>query len=54
MSFIEISDLKRVYKMSKEVSVEALRGVSFEVQKGEFISVIFIDYFICFLCEIFF
>lgn len=40
MSFIEISDLKRVYKMSKEVSVEALRGVSFEVQKGEFISVV--------------
>lgn len=26
--------------MSKEVSVEALRGVSFEVQKGEFISVV--------------
>ena len=40
MSFIEISNLKRVYKMSKEVSVEALRGVSFEVQKGEFISVV--------------
>lgn len=40
MSFIEISDLKRVYKMSKEVSVEALRGISFEVQKGEFISVV--------------
>lgn len=40
MSFIEISDLKRVYKMSKEVSVEALRGVSFEIQEGEFISVV--------------
>lgn len=26
--------------MSKEVSVEALRGVSFEIQKGEFISVV--------------
>ena len=26
--------------MSKDVSVEALRGVSFEVQKGEFISVV--------------
>jgi len=40
MSFIEISNLKRVYKMSKEVSVEALRGVSFEIQEGEFISVV--------------
>ncbi|HPQ79215.1 MAG TPA: ABC transporter ATP-binding protein [Candidatus Dojkabacteria bacterium] len=40
MSFLEISNLKRVYKMSKDVSVEALRGVSFNVDKGEFISVV--------------
>jgi len=40
MSFLEISDLKRVYKMSKDISVEALRGVSFNVEKGEFISVV--------------
>ena len=40
MSFLEISNLKRVYKMSKDVSVEALRGVSFNVEKGEFISVV--------------
>jgi len=40
MSFIEITDLKRVYEMSKDVSVEALRGVSFNIEKGEFVSVV--------------
>lgn len=40
MAYIEIKDLKREYVMSKDVSVEALRGVSFSVDKGEFISVV--------------
>ncbi len=40
MSYIEIKDLKRRYVMSKEVSVEALRGVSFNIDKGEFISIV--------------
>lgn len=40
MSYIQIQNLKRVYAMSKEVSVEALRGVSFDIEKGEFISVV--------------
>ena len=40
MAYIEIKDLKRAYVMSKDVSVEALRGVSFSVDKGEFISVV--------------
>jgi putative ABC transport system ATP-binding protein len=40
MAYIEIKDLKREYVMSKDVSVEALRGVSFNIEKGEFISVV--------------
>jgi putative ABC transport system ATP-binding protein len=40
MAYIEIKDLKRKYIMSKDVSVEALRGISFSVDKGEFISVV--------------
>ncbi len=40
MSFIEINNLKRVYEMSKDVSVEALRGVNFHIIIGEFISVV--------------
>lgn len=40
MAYIEIKDLKRKYIMSKDVSVEALRGVSFSVDKGEFLSVV--------------
>ena len=40
MSFIEIDNLKRVYEMSKEVSVEALRGISIDINKGEFVSVV--------------
>ena len=40
MSYIDIKNLKRVYQMSKEVSVEALRGVSFDIKEGEFISVV--------------
>ena len=40
MAYIEVKDLKRKYIMSKEVSVDALRGVSFNIDKGEFISVV--------------
>jgi putative ABC transport system ATP-binding protein len=40
MAYIEIRELKRKYIMSKDVSVEALRGVSFNIDKGEFISVV--------------
>ena len=40
MAYIEIKDLKRKYVMSKEVSVSALRGVSFNIEKGEFLSVV--------------
>jgi putative ABC transport system ATP-binding protein len=40
MPYIEIKDLKREYVMSKDVSVNALRGVSFDIEKGEFLSVV--------------
>ena len=40
MSYIQIQNLKRRYVISKSVSVDALRGVTFDVEKGEFISVI--------------
>jgi len=40
MSYIKIKNLKRKYVMSKEVSVEALRGISFNIEKGEFVSVV--------------
>ena len=40
MSYIDIKNLKRIYQMSKEVSVEALRGVSFDIKEGEFVSVV--------------
>ncbi len=40
MSYIEVCDLKRRYIMSKSVFVDALRGVNFNVQKGEFVSVV--------------
>lgn len=35
MSFVEFRDVKKVYHMG-EVDIEALRGVSFEIEKGEF------------------
>lgn len=38
--YIEIEDLKRVYKPSKNVTVKALDGVSFTVEEGSFISII--------------
>jgi len=40
MSYIQVQNLKRRYAISKSVSVDALRGVTFDVEKGEFISVI--------------
>jgi putative ABC transport system ATP-binding protein len=38
-SFIEARDLRKTYKVGK-VTVEALRGISFNVEKGEFVSVV--------------
>lgn len=40
MSYIQIQNLKRRYAISKSVLVDALRGVTFDVEKGEFISVV--------------
>ena len=40
MSYIQVQNLKRRYAISKSVFVDALRGVTFDVEKGEFISVI--------------
>ncbi len=40
MAYIEVKDLKRKYIMSKDVSVDALRGISFNIDKGEFLSVV--------------
>lgn len=37
-SFIEFKDVKKTYKMG-EVNIDALRGVSFEIEKGEFVIV---------------
>lgn len=34
MAFIEFSDVKKIYKMG-EVTIEALRGVNFEIEQGE-------------------
>jgi putative ABC transport system ATP-binding protein len=39
MSLISIHDLKKTYTVG-EVSVEALRGVSLEIQAGEFVSIV--------------
>jgi putative ABC transport system ATP-binding protein len=37
-SFIEFKGVKKTYKMG-EVNIDALRGVSFEIEKGEFVIV---------------
>jgi len=38
-AFIEARDLRKTYHVGK-IEVEALRGISFSVQKGEFVSVV--------------
>jgi len=38
-AFIEARDLRKTYHVGK-VEVEALRGISFDVQRGEFVSVV--------------
>ena len=38
MSIIEIKDVRKVYKNGK-IEVEALKGVNFKVDKGEFVSI---------------
>ena len=38
-AFIEATDLRKTYHVGK-IEVEALRGISFNVQKGEFVSVV--------------
>ncbi len=39
MSFVEFQDVKKIYHMG-EVDIEALRGVSFQIEKGEFCVVV--------------
>lgn len=36
---IEIKDLVKIYELSEEVSVKALKGVSFNFSEGEFVSI---------------
>src|SRR5947207_14430648 len=38
-AFIEAKDLRKTYHVGK-IEVQALRGISFSVQKGEFVSVV--------------
>src|SRR5215471_10304768 len=38
-AFIEAKNLRKTYHIGK-IEVEALRGISFSVQKGEFVSVV--------------
>src|SRR5512135_1056471 len=38
MSVIEIQNLKKIYRMG-DVEVQALRGVSFKVEKGEMVAI---------------
>lgn len=38
MSIIEIKDVKKVYKNGK-IEVEALKGINFKVEQGEFVSI---------------
>src|SRR6202521_5548149 len=39
MAFIEAVDLRKTYRVGK-IEVPALQGVSFSVQKGEFVSIV--------------
>jgi putative ABC transport system ATP-binding protein len=36
---IEIKDLVKIYNLSEEVSVKAIKGVSFDFKEGEFVSI---------------
>ncbi len=36
---IDIDNLQKIYKLSQEVSVHALRGVSLKVKRGEFVAI---------------
>lgn len=40
MSYIQVKDLKRIYRMGKDIQVGALQGVNFELEKGSFTSVV--------------
>ena len=39
MAFIEFKNVKKIYKMG-EVEIKALDGISFEIEKGEFVVVL--------------
>ena len=36
---IEIKDLVKIYNLSEEVSVKAIKGVTFNFHEGEFVSI---------------
>src|SRR5438876_11598815 len=36
---IEITDLTKTYKMGDDIAVQALRGVSFTIEPGEFVAI---------------
>lgn len=36
---IEVEDITKIYKLGKDVEVHALRGVTFDVDKGEFVAI---------------
>ena len=38
-AFIEVTDLRKTYRIGK-IDVEALRGISFNIEKGEFVSIV--------------
>jgi putative ABC transport system ATP-binding protein len=40
MEYIEVKDLKRKYKMGKDIVVGALQGVSFTLKEGSFTSIV--------------
>lgn len=38
-AFIQVRNLQKIYKLNRKVNVPALNGVSFEMEKGEFLAV---------------
>lgn len=36
---IEVTDLKRIYKIDDEISVKAINGISLSIERGEFIAI---------------